>query len=299
MAAQSWETALAKREEAKQAEIKRQIEESLRLKDEAMKAVAKGTPMDHFLADQMLKKDPSMPAKELADAATEAYRLAMNERDAFDRDIDELAMAAFKLNRSRDDFVKQMQEKYFNQSASYVLEKATDAWNGAAKKIQEEIQDELKKAEKDQLEKTKWREEAIKAQEQGMAKDEWKRQKLAEINEPVTEAVDSQLADEAWIAAPAEIEAIKDAKDAIDRGKTQDDFEREETSKNDPNDARTLADKIADAGRAWAEAVKQIAEKLAEEAGKSSKDKEEMDRLIKEAREAIQKGKSLDEFKNE
>jgi hypothetical protein len=67
--------------------------------------------------------------------------------------------------------------------------------------FQQEIQDELKKAEKDQMEKTRWRESAILAQEQGLTKDEWKKKKLAEINNPSDEAVDSQLADEAWIAA--------------------------------------------------------------------------------------------------
>lgn len=149
------------------------------------------------------------------------------------------------------------------------------------------------------MEKTKWREEAIAAQEQGMTKDQWKTQKLAEINDPVTVAVDSQLADEAWTAATLERQAIQDAIDAIDRGKTIEDFEREEASRDDPTDTRTLADKIADAGRAWAEAMKQIAEKLAEETSRSGADKEEMDRLIKEAKEAIEKGKSLDEFKTE
>jgi len=34
-----------------------------------------------------------------------------------------------------------------------------------------------------------------------MTKDQWKAKKLAEIASPVTAAVDSQLADEAWIAA--------------------------------------------------------------------------------------------------
>lgn len=79
------------------------------------------------------------------------------------------------------------------------------------------------------------------------------------------------MADEAWIAALQEKQAIKDAMDAIDKGKTKDDFEREETSKNDPTDTRTLADKIADAGRAWAEAAKQIADKFAEETAKDAK----------------------------
>jgi len=46
------------------------------------------------------------------------------------------------------------------------------------------------------------------------------------------------------------------------------------------------------------EAMKQIADKLAEETT-DPKDKEEMDRLIKEAKEAIGKGKSLAEFKTE
>jgi len=60
----------------------------------------------------MLKKDPKQSAKELADAATEAYRMAVSERAAFDRDIEELAMAAFKLNKSRENFAKDMQDKY-------------------------------------------------------------------------------------------------------------------------------------------------------------------------------------------
>merc|ERR1712113_753214 len=106
-------------------------------------------------------------------------------------------------------------------------------------------------------------------------------------------------ADEAWIAATLERQAIKDAKDAIDNGKSKEDFEREETSKSGENDNRTLAEKIADAGRAWAEAMKQISDKLAEENAKSTSNKELMDRLIKEATEAIEKGKSLDEFKTE
>jgi hypothetical protein len=45
--------------------------------------------------------------------------------------------------------------------------------------------------------------------------------------------------------------------------------------------------------------MKQIADKLVDEDSKSSEDKEEMDRLIKEAKEAIGKGKSLAEFKTE
>jgi len=49
-----------------------------------------------------------------------------------------------------------------------------------------EIQDELKKAEADQMMKTRWREEAILAQEQGVPKDQWKNKKLAEINNPIT-----------------------------------------------------------------------------------------------------------------
>lgn len=58
-------------------------------------------------------------------------------------------------------------------------------------------------------------------------------------------------------------------------------------------------EKVADAGRAWAEAMKQIADKLKEETERSTKDKDEMERLINEAKEAIEKGKSLDEFRTE
>jgi hypothetical protein len=63
------------------------------------------------------------------------------------------------------------------------------------------------------------------------------------------------LFDEAWIAAAQEIAAIKDAKDAIDSGKDQDAFEREEVGKNDPADTRSIMDKIRDASAAWAEAL--------------------------------------------
>jgi len=59
----------------------------------------------------------------------------------------------------------------------------------------------MKQAEADQMLKTTWRKEAGVAQAQGMTKDQWKAKKLAEIASPVTAAVDSQLADEAWIAA--------------------------------------------------------------------------------------------------
>ena len=61
--------------------------------------------------------------------------------------------------------------------------------------------------------------------------------------------------DEAWIAATQEIAAIKDAKDAIDSGKDQDAFEREEVGKEDPTDTRTMMEKIKDASAAWAEAL--------------------------------------------
>ena len=105
-------------------------------------------------------------------------------------------MAAFKINQSRDNFVKDMQEKYNTMSKSYVMEKAIDAWNTAAQKIQEEMK------------KTRWREEAILAQEQGLTKDEWKKKKLAEIDNPVTEAADSQLADETWMVCLNETKAI-------------------------------------------------------------------------------------------
>jgi hypothetical protein len=90
------------------------VAETLRLKEAAQAAVAKDQPLDHFLADEMLRKDVKTDAKALADAATEAYQVAMSERDAFDRDIERLAMAAFKLMQKKPEFVKNMQEKYFN-----------------------------------------------------------------------------------------------------------------------------------------------------------------------------------------
>jgi len=64
------------------------------------------------------------------------------------------------------------------------------------------------------------------------------------------------LFDEAWIAATQEIAAIADAKDAIDKEKDQDAFEREEVGKDDPADTRSIMEKIQDASAAWAEALK-------------------------------------------
>jgi len=90
------------------------IAETLRIKEAAQTAVAKDQSLEHFLADEMLRKDLKTEAKGLADAATEAYQAAMSERDAFDRDIEHLAMAAFKLMQKKPEFVKNMQEKYFN-----------------------------------------------------------------------------------------------------------------------------------------------------------------------------------------
>jgi hypothetical protein len=45
--------------------------------------------------------------------------------------------------------------------------------------------------------------------------------------------------------------------------------------------------------------MKQIADKLVDESTGPGGDKAMMERLIKEAKEAIEKGKSLDEFKTE
>lgn len=241
------------------------IAETLRIKEAAQTAVAKDQSLEHFLADEMLRKDLKTEAKGLADAATEAYQAAMSERDAFDRDIEHLAMAAFKLMQKKPEFVKNMQEKYFNQSPTYVANAAQAAWTAAAKKIQEELQDELKEAEADQMQKTAWRKEAGVAQASGMTQDQWKASKLAGVVGPVEQALNAQLADEAWIAAIREKQALQDAMDAIERGRTQDDFERDETSKKDPSDERNLAQQLADAAAAWAEAAKQIAAKVAED----------------------------------
>jgi hypothetical protein len=74
-----------------------------------------------------------------------------------------------------------------------------------------------------------------------MTQDQWKASKLAGVVGPVEQALTAQLADEAWIAAIREKKALQDAIDAIERGRTQDDFERDETSKSDPSDERNLA----------------------------------------------------------
>jgi len=84
------------------------------MKEAAQRAVAKDTSFDLFLADQMLKKASDTSAKALADSARDAYDAAMGERNAFDEDIDALAMAAFKLMHTRANFVKDTIEKYPN-----------------------------------------------------------------------------------------------------------------------------------------------------------------------------------------
>jgi hypothetical protein len=106
------------------------------------------------------------------------------------------------------------------------------------------------------------------------------------------------LADEAWIAATNERKAIQDAIDAIEHGKGKAEFERELANDLDPSDARAFADKVAAAGRAWAEAMKQVAEKY-NEATETSKNKAELERLIKEAKDAIGRGRSLAQFQTE
>lgn len=94
----------------------------------------------------------------------------------------------------------------------------------------------------------------MKAQANGDKFEDWKKKKIAEANDPTTAGLDSKLADEAWAAGLAETQAIEDAKTAIDRGDTIEDFEREAAKRDDPN--RSLPDRIEDAARAWAEAVK-------------------------------------------
>lgn len=83
----------------------------------------------------MLKKDPSKDAKTLADDANQAYEMALGERAAFDMDIGDLATAAFRLNKSKEEFVSMMQAKYPVQDKTYVQDKSLEAWKVAKDKV--------------------------------------------------------------------------------------------------------------------------------------------------------------------
>ena len=75
---------------------------------------------------------------------------------------------------------------------------------------------------------------------------------MADINDPVTEAVDKILFDEAWESAATELLDIKKAKENIDNGNNEQDFLDDlNLSKDDPD----FASKIVAASRAWAEAL--------------------------------------------
>ena len=73
------------------------------------------------------------------------------------------------------------------------------------------------------------------------------------------------MINEAWTNALQANEEEKDAEAAVENGKTIEDFIKEEEEKDDPNDTRSLAEKLAAAAKAWAEAMNQIKEGLNED----------------------------------
>ena len=73
------------------------------------------------------------------------------------------------------------------------------------------------------------------------------------------------MINEAWTNALQANEEEKDAEAAVENGKTIEDFIKEEEEKDDPNDTRSLAEKLAAAAKAWAEAMNTIKEGLNED----------------------------------
>lgn len=74
-----------------------------------------------------------------------------------------------------DDFIVSLKAKYPNIDNDHIEWQAKEAWKRARLKIQEEIQDKMKKAEADQLKMTELRNEARKAAEAGVKKEDWKK----------------------------------------------------------------------------------------------------------------------------
>lgn len=70
------------------------------------------------------------------------------------------------------------------------------------------------------------------------------------------DAKNTRMINEAWTKALDADQEEQDAEDALNNGKTKEDFIKEEEEKNKPNDKRSLAEKIAAATKAWAEAMK-------------------------------------------
>lgn len=71
--------------------------------------------------------------------------------------------------------------KYPVIDRTYLDKKGKEEWEKAIIKLQNDTQEELKKAETDQLRTTKLRDEARLAIESKLDKDSWKTQKLANI----------------------------------------------------------------------------------------------------------------------
>lgn len=107
------------------------------------------------------------------------------------------------------------------------------------------------------------------------------------------------MLDEAWDNAKHELEALDIAKEAIDNGETEQDFVDDYKDRETPGDTRSLGQKLLDASRAWADALQEIADKLKEEQTRSQADKELIDKMIAEAREAVGLGHSIEKFKND
>lgn len=69
--------------------------------EDARKAVAAGWSKKIFVSDQMNKKSPSKDAEDLVKDAERAYDAAVAEREAFDKDVEHLALAAFRMKHTK------------------------------------------------------------------------------------------------------------------------------------------------------------------------------------------------------
>lgn len=69
--------------------------------DDARKAVAAGWSKKIFVSDQMNKKATSKDAEDLVKDAEQAYDAAVAERAAFDKDVNFLAISAFRMKHEK------------------------------------------------------------------------------------------------------------------------------------------------------------------------------------------------------
>jgi len=68
---------------------------------------------------------------------------------------------------------------------------------------------------------------------------------------------------------------------------------------NDPDDRRTMGEKLLEFANAWTEAMDEINKKLQEEQARSQEDKDLIDRMIVEARAAVKAGHTIEKFQDD